>query len=173
MESLAPQPHLVCLNLQQDMIALSEHNTALAALLWRMRSCLYWARSHDVPIIHAHSVTRYAPAPPIPAFEVLPCEIIIAKRSLSAFGADEWRRSMAAGCSRVLLLGLSRDCDLAATALDGVARGVQVVLVSDAIGLERSSAALGPNALRDLLAPAIPSITTSELVERRGLSISN
>lgn len=174
MEALSLRPHLVCLNVQQDMLEGRERDDAMSALLWRMGSCLQWARKHNVPVAHAHTIASYVTAPPIQGFEALPSEIIIAKRSLSIFAAEDWCRSMAADCDRILLMGLSRHCDVAASALDGLARGLQVVLLRNAIGLEPTAASeSGADALCTLLAPAIASITTADLSERRGLRISN
>lgn len=172
MEALGLRPHLVCLNLQHDAVAERAQDDALGAVLWRVRACINWARAHDLPIIHVHTCVSYAPSPPLSGFEVLPNEIVVAKASFSAFAADEWARSVAAGCERALLMGLSRHCDLAATALDGAARGVQIVLVRDAIGLECVDPRASPEALSALLAPAMPSITATELTERRGLMIA-
>lgn len=162
---------MICFNLQQDMLNGLDGDESAGAALWRIRNCLRWARDR-LPIVHAHSISRYASAPPIDGFEARPREIVITKRTLSVFADEEWCKSVAADCDRVLLLGLSRHCDIAAAALDGIDRGIHPILVRDALILEPGPRDCSPDALCDLLSPAVGSVTTRELSERWDLSIS-
>lgn len=168
MAAVEQGPVLLSLNLQQTRLKTLSQGPVVGACLWRMRDCLAWARRDGLNIVHVHSGDPDvgAPSPPIRGFEPRHTETIIHKHDGAVFDAPEWQRSSASHCTDFLLIGLSRQGDVLATAVGARARGMRLLLVHDAVALGLGTphdATATLEILEDLLQPFCAFVTAGDL----------
>jgi len=144
--------------------------SALSPVLWRVRACLSWARDASVQVVHVHTLNAGgAWSPPIPGFEPLYTEAVIAKRAPAAFKEREWARSVAAQGRRFYLVGLSLGSDILATALAGAEQETRIVLVRDALSMSPRECSKHDDAIDQVcrvFAPRISTVNSSALAKR-------
>lgn len=171
-EPIDLRPYLICLNLQQVYVAHASAREMFSAVLWRIRTCLDWARDKNMPVVHVHTADAAGRcSPPIPGFEPLPREAILKKGALETDTAPEWCRSAAARGRRFVLTGLVFTCDTLAAKLGDIDCDLRIVVVRDALGATAMEAALSNAAIENMLRTASPNVaalTTQSLIERFG-----